>query len=179
MTSLADVVFYIKSHRGAFTAAALREQLRRNGVPDELVERAFRALDEDPVQARTVLVVEDDPAQTALYQKLLAARGLRVLAAVDPIQASVVLRQHKVDAAILDFSVPGGNGVQVYGWLRRHSVTASIPVLFVSGSAPPDSMAEILRADNNARHLPKPVRPSSLLDALSGLIDARPPPPEP
>lgn len=178
MPSLEEVLDYVRRNRAAHPLPALREQLVKDGVAPELVELAFRSLGEaPPAEAAAVLVVEDDPAQMALYQKLLAGRGLRVVAAVDQVQASVFLRQARIEAAILDFAIPGGNGAQVYGLLRRSPATASCPVLFVSGSVPPDYIAGILRSDPRARHLPKPVRPSTLLDALTELLDGKPPAP--
>lgn len=83
----------------------------------------------------TILVVEDDASVLALVERLLTAKGHRVLAAHDPDDASVVLAQHGVvpDVLLTDIILGGQMGVDYAKVLKKAHPT--LKVVFMTALA--------------------------------------------
>lgn len=62
--------------------------------------------------APTVLIAEDDPAARAIMTRLLSRSGYRVVTAEDGTQA-LALAEHAVDIALVDWMMPGVDGLEV------------------------------------------------------------------
>lgn len=72
-----------------------------------------RGRDTGPVPL-TVLVVDDDPAFRRVVVRLLALRGLRVVADVaDGASALAAVREHRPDGVLLDINLPDRDGMSV------------------------------------------------------------------
>ncbi len=109
-------------------------------------------------QRRTVLCVEDNPANLMLVEKLLARRpDLHLLSARDG-NAGIELAQAARPAIILmDINLPGISGIQVLGLLALDPETASIPVIALSANAMPHDIERGLEA-GFFRYLTKPIK---------------------
>lgn len=81
---------------------------------------------------RTVLVVDDSPTIRKVVTRHLEARDYRCLAAEDGQHAIQVLLHHPVDLVLLDFVMPGMNGLQVCRQLKAHPTLSAIPVVLMS-----------------------------------------------
>ena len=86
-----------------------------------------------PNQTLTILVVDDNPANTALLSATLARVGYRVLVANDGPQARQLAAQEQPGLILLDIMMPGEDGLMVMRALKSQSLTAEIPVIFLSG----------------------------------------------
>ena len=73
-----------------------------------------------PVGARFALVVDDNPSAGAISGALLEATGWKVDQARDGFEAIVKFRSRNYDAVVLDYRLPGMDGVAVLDWMRRH-----------------------------------------------------------
>lgn len=73
-----------------------------------------------PSGARFALVVDDNPSAGAISGALLEASGWTVDQARDGFEAIVKFRSRNYDAVVLDYRLPGMDGVAVLGWMRRH-----------------------------------------------------------
>ena len=84
----------------------------------------------------TVLCVDDDAGIRELYGALLGQNGYEVLAASSGHHALHVFqdKREQIDAVILDYEMPGMNGLELAASLKQHEPT--LPVLMVSGSHP-------------------------------------------
>ncbi len=84
----------------------------------------------------TVLCVDDDAAIRKLYGTVLGENGYQVLAASNGRHALHVFhRQEKeIDAVILDYEMPGMNGLELAAWLKQ--LHPELPVMMISGSHP-------------------------------------------
>ncbi len=83
-----------------------------------------------------VLCVDDDPAILELLFEILSARGFSVLCESDPRRAVTTVLVTPVDAAILDYDMPGYNGLELARIIRSHR--PQVPVLMFSGTVLPD-----------------------------------------
>lgn len=64
-------------------------------------------------RGRCVLVVEDEAVLRRNLTRLLERRGLVVVAAASVMEARAFLQRAEVDAAILDVSLPDGDGLDL------------------------------------------------------------------
>lgn len=84
----------------------------------------------------TVLCVDDNAGIRKLYGNLLGQNGYEVIAASNGRHALHVFqdKEEEIDAVILDYEMPGMNGLELAAWLKQRD--PSLPVIMVSGSHP-------------------------------------------
>ena len=85
-----------------------------------------------PVDAPTVLVIDDDPAVRDLMQRMLSKEGLRVTSAVDGKEGLRLAKELHPDAITLDVLMPGMDGWAVLTALKADSALSEIPVIMVT-----------------------------------------------
>ena len=124
----------------------------------------------------TILVVDDEDAVRSFTRRALERLGFTVLEAHDGLHALEVYRQGSVPirALVLDMSMPGLGGREVFEILRRTG--EEVPILFTSGYDPSDAAGSLLDSPN-VGFLQKPYRPGTLSRELEGLIAGAPTPP--
>jgi DNA-binding response OmpR family regulator len=86
-------------------------------------------MEDEPMDKRTVMVVDDDRAIADLMRDYLEDEGYGVEVAGNAAEAMDTLRRTRVDCVILDIMMPGQNGFELCREIRR---TSDIPVLFLS-----------------------------------------------
>ena len=116
------------------------------------------------IDARTVLVVEDDSAIRELVADLLVDEGYAVLQAADGCQGLRLAREHAPSVIMVDQMLPGMTGLEVLEELHAQYMTRHIPVILVSGL--PRSLAPDHQAD---RVLAKPFDIDALLAHVENL----------
>lgn len=75
----------------------------------------------------TVLIVEDDSNQRALYHEELSDEGYRVVAAADGREALTLAREHRPDLVVLDINMPGMDGLDTLSHLLE--INSRLPVV--------------------------------------------------
>jgi DNA-binding NtrC family response regulator len=79
----------------------------------------------------SVLIVEDEPDLLEAMSEFFAGRGMNALAARNCSEAEHICRSQKPDAAILDYELPDGNGLEL---LRRlKAIDPALPTIFLTG----------------------------------------------
>lgn len=119
--------------------------------------------------APQVLVVEDDPDQTAICAAILQHRGYQVLCARNGAEGLAIARAAHPGAVLLDLHLPDMHGLEVFAALRGDEETARIPVVVMTADVIQHPAAATLAA-GIAAYLPKPFLPSRLLVELDRLI---------
>lgn len=122
---------------------------------------------------RGVMVVDDEPLVRALVADALQSRGDRVATFPDGPSALAAFAADPAawDVVVLDLTMPGMNGPEVYRRLR--AVRADLPVLLVSGYSESDAMGGLPAA---AGFLQKPFTVEQLraaVDAAAGVSAPR------
>ena len=114
-------------------------------------------------------VARPEAAVRAFTRHALERTGFTVLEAEDGLEALEVYHREssRLDAIVLDLSMPGMGGREVFDVFRR--ADRNLPVLFMSGSDPADA-AGALDATKAVRFLQKPYRSGALSDELSQLL---------
>ena len=115
---------------------------------------------------RTLLYVEDNPANMALVEQIMALRPkIRLLGAPDAMRGIALARAHQPDLILMDINLPGISGLQALAILRGDPTTRRIPVLALSANAMPRDIEKGLAA-GFYRYLTKPIRLSEFMAAL-------------
>jgi len=130
-----------------------------------------------PQKPLTILVLEDNPVQSALYEKILKAGGHEVVSINDPVDLVEHLdRVPLPDAILLDIVMPGMDGVSVMQVLERDARWAAVPVLLMTSSPTKDRViaANQLPVPPEG-FLAKPVDPQSMLQQLRAVIAGQEP----
>jgi CheY-like chemotaxis protein len=114
-----------------------------------------------------VLVVEDIEQVRALISVILRRRGYEVVA-VDNGPAALSQANDDFDVVVMDVGLPGLNGLEVCRRLRAEPVTASLPIILLTGRSHREDVRDGLRAGAND-FLTKPFLEADLLSAIKRL----------
>lgn len=118
--------------------------------------------------AQVILVIEDDPDQRRLLDRILSSAGYRVFSAPDG-QAGIEAAAAVCPALItLDVMMPRMNGYQTCRALRQNPATATTPILMFTHKQEPADEFWANEVGASA-FLTKPVNPAELLKAVSSL----------
>ena len=88
----------------------------------------FHVLDSD----MRILVVDDDPIQREFASVYLSSPSAEVLTATDGADAIKKLREDLFDIVLIDFDMPGMNGVEVIQLIRSDPTHAALPIIMVT-----------------------------------------------
>jgi two-component system response regulator ResD len=121
---------------------------------------------EQPPEAGTVLVIEDDESITRLLRLYLNDAGFRVLAAGDGRAGLALHNAECPDLVILDLMLPGFDGWQVCRRIREHAHT---PILMLTArESEQDRIAGLdLGADD---YVTKPFSPRELVSRVRAIL---------
>jgi len=115
---------------------------------------------------RTLLYVEDNPANLELVEQLVARRtDLRLLSAADGELGIEFARACVPEVILMDINLPGLSGLDAMLVLRADPLTAHIPVIALSANAVPHDVDKALAAGFFS-YLTKPIKVGLFMDAL-------------
>lgn len=124
----------------------------------------------DAAQRKTILVVDDTPANIDLLKEILRARH-QIKAATSGEKALQIATKTPVpDLILLDLMMPGMDGHETCRRLKADPATAAIPVIFVTGRADAHEQA-VGRALGALDYLQKPIDPIQLLARVAAALD--------
>jgi len=120
-----------------------------------------------------ILVVEDNAVNQEVIGQMLRLMGCRVRMASSGSQGLKALTEEAFDLVLMDIQMPGMDGIEALGWLRRgkssrfdFQVGADVPVIAVTANAIEGDRERFLGLGFDD-HLPKPFRQSQLVTMLS------------
>ena len=115
--------------------------------------------------APTVLIVEDDELVLELLAEEVHEGGYNVLTTTNAKSAVELATKHDIGLVLLDINLPDMDGSQVALQLRARHDRSRVPVVAVSGTEPPQAIAEILHRFNIPM-LSKPWNSKELLSRI-------------
>lgn len=119
---------------------------------------------------RTVLHVEDNPANLDLVDQLISRRtDLRLISATDGRLGIEFARAYLPQVILTDISLPDISGVEVMKALRAEPSTAHIPIIALSANAIQRDIDIGLEA-GFFRYVTKPIRIQEFMDALDAAL---------
>jgi len=148
--------------------AALEPKLEANGTaaavkPDASIQHG--------APRRTLLYVEDNPANLKLIEQLIARRpDIHLLTAREGTLGVQLARANQPDVILMDINLPGISGIEALKILREDQGTKHIPVIALSANAMPRDIEKGLLA-GFFRYLTKPIRVNDFIDTLEAALE--------
>jgi PAS domain S-box-containing protein len=122
-------------------------------------------------QLRTLLYVEDNPANLMLVEDLIARRpDIRLLTARDGNRGIEIARASRPDVILMDINLPGISGLKALRVLAEDPTTAHIPVVALSANAIPRDIEKGLEA-GFFRYLTKPIKVNEFMATLDVALE--------
>jgi PAS domain S-box-containing protein len=152
-------------------------ELAASNAPELVMESIVKigADEPDPVACafplqRTLLYVEDNPANLLLIEELIKRHSyLKLLTAIDGYLGYQMAQTYQPDVIMLDINLPGISGFDALKLLREDPVTAHIPVIAMSANAMPRDIEKGVEA-GFFRYLTKPIKIDEFMDALDVVL---------
>ncbi|WP_257304843.1 PAS domain S-box protein [Geothrix campi] len=120
---------------------------------------------------RTLLYVEDNPANLSLVEQLIARRpDLRLLSAGNGGLGIELARERQPDVILMDINLPGISGIQALKVLREDPATAHIPVVAISANAMLGDIKKGLDA-GFFRYLTKPINVTEFMATMDVALE--------
>lgn len=106
-----------------------------------------------------ILVVDDDPAIAEMLTIVLQGEGFDTVVVYDGAEAVTAAREHNPDLILLDFMLPGMNGVDACRAIREESTT---PIIMLTART--DTVDVVLGLESGADdYVHKPFKPKELV----------------
>ncbi len=122
-------------------------------------------------ESHSILVVDDTVANRRLYGALLQKSGFEVRTAEGGMEALQLMEGKLPSLIVLDYMMPGMDGIEVLKRLRGEERTARLPVVMLTASTEPDHIDAALAAGAND-YITKPVNGKLLVARLRAMIQA-------
>jgi PAS domain S-box-containing protein len=151
-------------------------ELNSASAPQLPVDRAEptaqpRAQVQQGAPLRTLLYVEDNPANLMLIEQLVARRpDMRLLSARDGNLGIQLARANQPEVILMDINLPGISGIEALRILREDPATAHIPVIALSANAMPRDIEKGLEA-GFFRYLTKPIKVNEFMHTLDVALE--------
>lgn len=107
----------------------------------------------------TILVVDDDEALAEMVGIVLAQDGFETAICETGDQAADAFRTHQPDLILLDFMLPGMNGIEVCTQIRQES---DVPIIMLTAKSDTEDVVRGLEAGADD-YIAKPFKPAELL----------------
>jgi PAS domain S-box-containing protein len=119
---------------------------------------------------RTLLYVEDNPANLMLVEQLIARRSdIRLLTAVNGTLGIELAQASQPEVILMDINLPGISGIEALKILREDPATAHTPIVALSANAMPLDIKKGMEA-GFFDYLTKPIKINEFMDALDGAL---------
>lgn len=141
------------------------------GLKSQAVETVNDVVVTNPAgKKETILVVDDEIHVMLLAKMMLAENGYRVVTAKDGFEAIDCYKKlgKKIDLVILDFTMPGMHGDQVFEELRK--LNPSVAVILSSGFADQSKLNRMF-AQGLKEFVAKPYTQQRLLSEIRNVLD--------
>ena len=124
-----------------------------------------------------VLVVEDNEKNMKLARDVLTAKGYRVIEAVTGEAGVAAARTQVPELILMDYQLPGINGIEAFQQIRADDGTKHIPIVAVTASAMPEEEAMMKKAGFDG-FMSKPINlkqfVATVADTLAKAKSAKP-----
>ena len=116
-----------------------------------------------------ILIIEDNEKNRKLMRDVLQFKGYQIIETDTAEEGIRLARDHQPALILMDFHLPGMNGIEALGRLRGEPATRGIPVLAVTASAMTEDKQKILAAGFDGLQT-KPIRVKDFVQAVADTI---------
>ena len=126
-----------------------------------------------PLEGHCILVVDDEEDARTFLSTVLEDAGAKVITAADGVHAIALARELHPSAITLDISMPGRDGVAVFGDIRSDPEICDIPVCVVTGHPEFRKVIYQRAVPPPEGYLGKPVPGEKLVEDLVRILELR------
>ena len=124
----------------------------------------------DGAAPRTVLYVEDNPANLELVRQLIGRRAdLNLVTAANGKLGIESVHLHRPSVVLMDINMPGISGIDAMRILHADPSTAHIPIIALSANAMPHDIAKGLEV-GFFNYVTKPIKVGEFMDTLDAAL---------
>jgi len=119
-----------------------------------------------------ILIVEDKETNRKLLRDILQFRGYRTIEAEMGEDGVTLAKEHKPDLILMDYKLPGIDGIEAFHRIRNASATAHIPIVAVTASAMPEDAKKMKEAGFDG-FLTKPINVKGFVQFVADVFSAK------
>lgn len=119
-----------------------------------------------------ILIVEDNEKNRKLLRDVLQFKGYRTIEAERGEDGVTLAAEHKPDLILMDYQLPGIDGIEAFRCIRNAPGTAHIPIVAVTASAMPEEARKMKEAGFDG-FLTKPINVKQFLQAVADLFSGK------
>lgn len=117
----------------------------------------------------TILVIDDERAIREMVIMALEKEGFKCIEASDAHKAETIISESAPDLLLLDWMMPGLNGVDFTRKLRRNDETRNLPIIMLTAKTEEEDLIRGL--DSGADdYISKPFSPRALIARIHALL---------
>ena len=116
-----------------------------------------------------VLIIEDNEKNRKLVRDVLQFKGYQVLESETAEEGIRLAREKNPALVLMDFQLPGMNGIEAFQALRADAATSSIPVIAITASAMTEDRQKIIGAGFDDL-LTKPINVKEFIEAVAQIL---------
>ncbi len=120
---------------------------------------------------KKILLVEDDPTLSEMYQQKFQLEGFGIMAARTGGEGLQVALQNKPDLILLDILLPGMDGMTVMQRLRDDPWGKNVPIIILTNLNADDNILKGVMEDHPAYYLMKSTSdPSGVVEKVKEVL---------
>ena len=119
--------------------------------------------------AAKILIIEDEEAVREMLRFTLKNNGFEILEAEDSNSALDILKKNNINLILLDWMLPGKEGIEIARNIRTSGDTKDIPIIMLTAKS--DESDKILGLESGADdYVTKPFSPKELIARIKALL---------
>ena len=119
--------------------------------------------------AAKILIIEDEKAVREMLCFTLKNNGFEILEAEDSNSALDALKQNEINLILLDWMLPGKQGIEISRIIRSSSEIKDIPIIMLTAKS--DESDKVLGLESGADdYVTKPFSPKELVARIKALL---------
>ena len=92
-------------------------------------------LEEKTIKEAKILIVDDQPANVTLIEKMLDIDGyINVISTTDPTQVESIYMEQNSDLILLDLNMPVMDGETLVKWVKASPKLSELPVIVITSA---------------------------------------------
>ena len=119
-----------------------------------------------------ILIVEDNEKNRKLMRDVLQFKGYRTLEAETGEAGVALALEHKPDLILMDYQLPGIDGIEAFRRIRGDAATAHIPIVAVTASAMPEDGKRMMDAGFDGFQT-KPINVKAFTQAIADMFSVK------
>ena len=117
----------------------------------------------------TILIADDDPQMTDLYQSYLSRCGYRVLTASGGVECLPIIYQESLTVIVAAVDMPWGGADGLLDCLSEDTGSQRGPIVILTGHAADENVVHLREASCVFRYLRKPFLMGRLLECIHAI----------